>query len=222
MLISRLKALAKNPAIRKLIDTIRDIIRPPLPQRVGLSYYQKASFWTLQNNCPCDIEFLEYLQRSPIESKTIFHFGTGGHHIVGLENQEFDHPNEIIGITASAPEHRAYIKLVLKNAALAKYYKVLFADIYSLTANILPMFDIVTLFHLCEFYFPENTASIHHNDTSLVQLFLDKLNPNGRLLFYTGSSEWGRAQPIVQALELAGKIQQSETYKTLLVYTKKD
>ncbi len=218
MVTMNLKLFTQIPIAKKLISTLRSI-RPSIPQVVGLSYYQKASYWALdRKQCPCDLELIDYLQRSQIQNKTIFHFGTGGHHIVGLENQKFARPNEIMGITASAPEHRAYTQLVLKNTTLAKYYKVLFADIYTLTRNVLPTFDLVTLFHLCEFYLPENAASVHQTDESLVQLFLDKLNPDGRLVFYTGSWAWQRTEVIVRALESAGKIKQIDHYKTLLIY----
>ncbi|KAM3114764.1 hypothetical protein [Phormidesmis sp. 146-33] len=219
MAAMNLKLLTQIPIAKQLISTIRQI-RPSIPQLVGLSYYQKASYWALdRNQCPCDLELVDYLQRSQIQNKTIFHFGTGGHHIVGLENQKLAQPNEVMGITASAPEHRAYIQLVLKDTTLAKHYKVLFADIYTLTQNTLPTFDLVSLFHLCEFYLPENAASVHQTDESLVQLFLDKLTPDGKLVFYTGSWAWQQAEPIVRKFESAGKIKQIDQYKTLVIYT---
>ena len=223
MITGSLKLLIKNTVPRKLIDGIRGI-RPSLPQDViELSYYQEASFWKPDRVlCPCDFEFVEYLKRSQIEGQSIFHFGTGGHHIVGLENQKFTIPNEVIGITASAPEHRAYTQLVLKDRALAKYYKVLFVDIYTLTANTLPMFDIVTSFHLCEFYLSDNAPSVHQDDQSLLQLFLDKLNPGGKIVFYTGSWGWDQTQAILQVLESDGKIKQVDAYKTLLIYAKNE
>ena len=222
MIAASFKLLVRNTVPRKLIDAVKDI-RPSLPHNVGISYYQKASFWKLdKDRCPCNFEFVEYLKRSRTEGKTIFHFGTGGHHIVGLENQEFTVPNEVIGITASAPEYQTYIQFVLKDRALSKYYKVLFVDIYTLAANTLPTFDVVTLFHLCEFYLPDNAPSVHQNDQSLLQLFLDKLKPGGKIVFYTGSWTGKQTQAIVQAFESAGKIKQVEAYKTLLVYAKNE
>lgn len=186
-----------------------------------MSLYQARSSWTLQpDSCPCDIQFVEYLEQHNIYGRSIFHFGTGEHHVVGLHNQSFDRPNEILGITASAPEHQRYVQLVLNNTSLAKYYKVLFADIYALTANTVPTFDIVTLFHLCEFYLPENAALIHQTDESLVQLFLDRLNPEGKLVFYSESRNWQTARSIVEAFETAGKIKQVDQYKSLLIYSK--
>ncbi len=210
---------ARNPIVRKLYYS--NIQRPDLPTGIGMALYQARSSWTLQpDSCPCDIQLIEYLKQHNIQGKTIFHFGTGEHHFVGLQNQSFDRPNEILGITASAPEHQSYVQLVLKNTELPKYYKVLFADIYTLTANILPRLDLVTLFHLCEFYLPENAHLIHQNDESLLQLFLDKLNADGRILFYLGSRQWDAAKAIVQRFEAAGKIRRINQYERLLIYTK--
>ena len=212
--------LARNPALLETLYARGLVERPALPHEVGMSYYQLTSSWELlPDTCPCDIQFCEYLQQSAIKGKSIFHFGTGSHHIIGLENQNFDRPNQIVGITASLPEHQAYVQLVLENAALAKYYKVLFADIYTLTAGNLPSLDIVNLFHLCEFYLPENAAIVHHDDASLLQLFIDNLNPDGRILFYSGSRNWSEnAQAIVQSFEAAGKIKRIGEFKSLLIY----
>jgi SAM-dependent methyltransferase len=211
--------MARNPIVRKLYYS--KIQRPDLPTGIGMALYQARSSWTLQpESCPCDIQFVEYLKQHHIQGKSIFHFGTGEHHFVGLQNQIFDRPNEIFGITASAPEHQSYVQLVLKNTELPKFYKVLFADIYTLSANTLPSLDIVTLFHLCEFYLPENAHLTHQNDESLLQLFLDKLNPDGRILFYSGSQKWDAAKPIIDRFEAMGKIKQIDQYERLLIYAK--
>ncbi|MUG94858.1 hypothetical protein F7734_21830 [Scytonema sp. UIC 10036] len=221
-----LNIISQNPLLKKILYTIK-IRRPGIPSIVGMFYYQKYSSWKLDpKSCPCDIEFVEYIKESKIEGKTIFHFGTGVHHIIGLENQNLNRPNEIIGITASAPEHQAYVRLVLKNRVLAKYYKVIFGNIYTLTANNLPQLDIVNLFHLCEFYIREDAPFVHHNDESLLQLFLDKLNPDGKILFYSRSFAWNepkfavKCSEIVKSFEEAGKIRLIGQYKSLLIYAK--
>ncbi|MEA5618315.1 hypothetical protein VB711_10770 [Cronbergia sp. UHCC 0137] len=194
--------------------------RPVLPQWVGADYYREKSSWELQpERCPCDLEFIEYLQKMNIQDQTIFHFGTGSHHILGLENQKLEKPNEIIGITASAPEHQEYIRLSLKDRLLAKYYKVICTDIFTLTDRSLPMLDVVSLFHLGEFYMPEDAPFVHHNEESLIALFLSKLNPGGKILFYTKSIGWGNAEPIIKSFEAQGKIHKIEEYKNLLVYS---
>ena len=193
--------------------------RPALPQVSGMKLYQRKSAWELNpESCPCDLQFANYLKQAGISGKSIFHFGTGAHHILALKNQAIEPPNEIIGITAAAPEHQAYIDLVLENPAFAKYYKVWFADIYTLTANSLPNFDVVSLFHLCEFYLAENAPLIQQTDASLVQLFLDKLNPEGRILFYERSQAWKTAAPLIESFVQAGKIRQIDQYESLRVY----
>jgi hypothetical protein len=219
-MISNHKLLSSIPLIRK-VACMTGIKRPTSPHHVGMRFFQENSTWELDvKRCPCDLEFIDYIKDSSIEDKAIFHFGTGVHHIVGQENQKLNLPNHILGITAAAPEHQAYVKLVLKNPELAKYYKVIFADVYTLTANNLPTFDIINLFHLCEFYLPENSKITHQNDKSLLQLFIDKLNPDGKILFYSGSAAWGAAQPIIKSFEEAGKIKNVDKYKSLLIYTK--
>jgi len=197
-------------------------LRPTLPQELGTEYYRKNSLWDLNPNiCSCDIEFVEYLKKNSIENKSIFHFGTGSHHIVGLENQKLSKPNEVIGITASVPEHQAYVNFCFKERGLMKYYKVIFGDIYTLSDRCLPLLDIVTLFHLCEFYLPKEASFINHNDESLLELFLDKLNLGGKIFFFTKSFAWEKALSIVESFEKQGKIEKVEEYKSLLVYSKK-
>ena len=198
------------------------VFRPALPQQLGTEYYRKNSSWHLNpRSCPCDIEFIEYLKQNGVEDKVLFHFGTGAHHIVGLENQKLDKPNEVIGITASVSEHRAYVRACFQERGLMKYYKVMFGDIYTLTCRCLPLLDIVTLFHLCEFYVPEEISFVHHNDASLLELFLDRLNSGGKILFFTKSIGWEKASFVVQAFEKQGKIEKVEEYKSLLAYSKK-
>ena len=33
--------------------------------------------------CPCDVHLCDYLDERTIRGRTVFHFGTGGHHLVG-------------------------------------------------------------------------------------------------------------------------------------------
>ena len=192
------------------------------PQHVGLDFYRKKSSWSLiAELCPCDLEFVEYLKLLQAEKKTIFHFGTGSHHIVGLENQKFTHPNQVIGITACAPEHQTYIDLTLKDRDLAKNYTVICKDIYTLNDQILPMFDIISLFHLAEFYDPQQKQYLHHDDASLLDMFLSKLNPGGKLLFYTGSYAWEKTYQVVQIFEAQEILEKVGEYKHLSIYQKK-
>jgi hypothetical protein len=56
---------------------------------------------------------------------------------------------------------------------LARHYVRHFADIYLTSAALLPEFDVVTMFHLCEFYHSE-TSSVAYGgmtDRQLLDLF---------------------------------------------------
>jgi hypothetical protein len=83
------------------------------------------------------------------------------------------------------------------------------------------MLDVVALFHIGEFYMAEEAPFVHHNDESLVDLFLSKLNPDGKILFYTRSVGYGKAEEIIESFTAQGKIYLVEKYKSLLVYAKK-
>ncbi|WP_052754446.1 hypothetical protein [Calothrix sp. 336/3] len=219
MVKSGLKSAIMTPTVRRFLRKV-GIKRPEVPEDNGMKAYFKDSLWQLNVNCPCDVHFNEYIQQNNIHGKSIFHFGTGEHHIIGLENQKLEQKNEILAITASAPEHKSYVDFVIEDESLGKYYKVLFADIYTLTANTIPNFDIINLFHLCEFYVESRAHLLNQNDESLLQLFLDKLNPQGKILFYSGSFRWDRAEKIVASFVTNGKIRPVGEFKTLLIYEK--
>ena len=179
--------------------------------------YWKDSWPLNRERCPCDFHFLEYLTKRRAGSKSIFHFGSGEHHLLGRANVVAPKRNEILAITASKSEHAAYVDLIIRNPEIAKYYKVLFADIYTLSAALLPDFDLVTLFHLCEFYDSARSAYAHHNDDSLLQLFLTKLKPGGRIFFYRRSSAFAKARSIIQGYLCSGRLVEEEGYKSLLI-----
>jgi hypothetical protein len=209
----------------KMLGLFRQVglVAPASPTEAGLVSYRRRSSWELDpKSCPCDLQLVEYLRQKNIGDQSIFHFGTGVHHLLGRENLTLAKPNQIFGITASHPEHEAYVKLVLQERGFDQYYKVLFCDIYALTARNLPNFDIITLFHLCEFYMPSQAPFVHHDDRSLLDLFLQKLNPNGRIIFYDRSNNWHDAKLLVQAAEARGDIEPIDTYQNLLIYRRKN
>lgn len=176
-------------------------------------------FWPLcVGQCPCDVHFLEYLAEERITGKVIFHFGSGEHHIVGLQCSEREEPNEVLAVTASRQEHEAYVHLITHHPLVARSYKLLFIDIYTLTPRILPAFDLITLFHLGEFYDPSQAAYAPLNDTTLLDLMISRLNPGGRLVFYMNSVGFGVTREILAAATAAGKIHRVGWYKTLLLY----
>ncbi|PYP88399.1 MAG: hypothetical protein DMF61_07350 [Blastocatellia bacterium AA13] len=130
-----------------------------------------------------DALFVSWLREKGIEGKTIFHWGSGQDHVVERDNYERGNPNEIISVVGSREEHDFYIEFITDFPGAATHYKVMFADIYTLSARMLPSFDLVTLFHLCQS--PERKPSAHAplTDKTLLVLFLSRLNPEGRLLF---------------------------------------
>ena len=184
-----------------------------------LNYWKRT--WPLNVEvCPCDVDFVDYLNKARIQEKIVFHFGTGEHHILGHKNLELERPNEIVGITASRDEHRAYVEMIIRNPLIAKYYKVLFGDIYTLTPRILPVFDVVTLFHLCEFYSEANRTYTEIDDRSLLRMFVEKLRPEGLLLLYRGSGAYPQAKPLAEMLLSENKLWKDQNYKSLDIYRK--
>ena len=211
-----------------------------------LNYYDNSWPLTLTNS-PCDLHFVQYLESKNLEGKVIFHFGTGEHHLVGKINYERGNPNEILAVTASQEEHSAYIDFIVSNPVAANCYKVLFADIYTISSRMMPSLDIVTLFHLCEYYdecrydrepavkheagskkrgpAPEetrlNSAYAQLNDVKLLELFLSKLNPEGKILFFTQSGAYGRhndkAATIVNDFVYRKRMVIEDEYKSLLI-----
>jgi SAM-dependent methyltransferase len=170
--------------------------------------------------CPCDVHFNEWIEANKLTGKTIYHFGTGTHHVIGRRQAELG--NTVFAITASKEEHDAYVALVIENARVARSYVTYFGDIYLSNPHLLPDFDVVTLFHLCEFSQP-NTASASYGgitDRALADLFTAKLKPGGYLLFYKGSKDFEKARPIIAAWEKAQPVARLDDFKTLLVHRK--
>ena len=68
--------------------------------------------WDLrEKECPCDVHFIEWLDREKITGSAIYHFGTGNHHHVGIECARENRRNSVLGDhrrAAGIPEiHRA-------------------------------------------------------------------------------------------------------------------
>ncbi|MBY0491984.1 MAG: hypothetical protein K2R93_19235 [Gemmatimonadaceae bacterium] len=213
----------KPTGMKKIVRELKRLVPGNKPVKVKpkpgeLNFY--ADTWTLQMAaCPCDAHFAEYLSESGRQGSTVFHFGTGQHHLLARENQKLAKPNEILGITASMGEYQAYVDYIVAEPRAAQNYKVFFADIYTLTAGLLPRFDVVSLFHLCEFYEPSNAQYAPLDDEALVKLFLTTLNPGGEILFYTGSFAYTKAAPIIARLVETGYLTYKTAYETLVVYT---
>ena len=176
-------------------------------------------FWDLRlKECPCDAHFCEWLEAENLRNKTIFHFGTGGHHILGVHNVEKGLDNAILGITAAPAEYRTYETMIIENTKLGWGYKVFFGDIYQLDARLLPDFDIVTLFHVGEFRTEKNDAYGALTDDQMVRLLASKTRTGGILAFYEGSYAFDRAQAVIKGLLADGLVEAAGQFKTLPLY----
>jgi hypothetical protein len=187
---------------------------------IEMNYWQ-GKHWDMQDDlCPCDNHFNEWIEAEGIRGQSIYHLGTGTHHVVGLRQSELG--NRVFAITASKEEYDAYIKLVTENVRVAKNYLCYFGDIYLSNAVLLPEFDVVTLFHLCEFFYP-NTAGKDYGgltDRGVLDLLTKRTRRNGYILFYTKSMSFETAAPIIEDWETACAVERLREFKTLLVYRK--
>jgi hypothetical protein len=178
--------------------------------------------WDLHEDlCPCDVHFNRWAATQKLRDKTIYHFGTGAHHIIGIEQAARN--NKVLAITASKEEYEAYLTLVTQNSAVARNYIVYFGDIYLTSPHLLPEFDVVTLFHLCEFLFPNTVSKEYggHTDAQVLDLFTDKTHQGGHILFYTGSIAFDKARPIIASWENRKPVKCVGEFMTLLVYRKR-
>lgn len=172
--------------------------------------------WNLDLSvCPCDQHLLDWIEATDLRGVRIFHFGTGNHHLVGRRAAEDGRGNAVLGITAAPREHESYVRLVVERPEVGRIYKVLFGDIYQLDRRLLPEFEVVTLFHLCEFWSERNAAYGAMTDRELAELLIDKLVPGGWLLLYTGSFAYEKAAAIADRLEASGRLRPAGTFATL-------
>lgn len=177
--------------------------------------------WALDEKvCPCDIHFVEWIKAKKLTAKTIYHFGTGGHHLVGLDNMAQGAPNTVLGITASPKEFDDFVKLAIEHAELTRHYQVYFGDIYLLNPKLMPRIDLATVFHLCEFRTDAQDAYGGLTDRQVMEVLLDMLPVGAPIILYSGSFAYWLADPIAKALAAEGRIKHVETFKTLEVYQK--
>ena len=184
------------------------------PSRMQFVHYS----WPLRPLvCACDVDFCRYLRERNVTGKSIFHLGTGGHHLVGHENRRAALGNEVLGLTLSPREHAGYVRRVIRDPAFGVHYKVLFADLYSLSDASLPAFDLATLFHLCELS-SEPGAVLRTKGTRILRLFCAKSTPGGLLLFYPGSYGYPHVAPLLAQAVLEGWLAPVEQYRSVSVF----
>lgn len=179
--------------------------------------------WDLDEaQCPCDIHFNDWIVANKIAGKTIYHFGTGTHHIVGIAQAANGLGNFVFAITASVVEYDTYIKLVSQNHHVAKSYVAYFGDIYLTDARMLPMFDVVTLFHANE-YIHDDTPSAEYgglDDLRLARVMVERTRPGGHVLFYRGSFAWDKTDAMIATLSREGLLEREGEFKSLLACRK--
>jgi hypothetical protein len=211
-----------------LLDRDRTVRQTTWQGRAGdLDAMLKMNFWDAkwdldEAQCPCDIHFNQWIEANKISGKTIYHFGTGTHHIVGLTQAANGSDNAVFAITASTTEYDAYIKLAMDQPQILKRYLAYFGDGYLTTARLLPEIDIATMFHAGE-YIGANTTSPEYggiDDLGLARILLERMRPDGRLLFYTGSFAFDKADALARVLEGENKLVRNGMFKSLLVCRK--
>ena len=176
-------------------------------------------YWGLRiGECPCDVHFTGWMDAQKLRDASIFHFGTGGHHHVGIHAAESGGNCAVLGITAAPQEYDTYVKLVIERPDVGRLYKVLFGDIYQLDARLLPQFDVVTLFHLCEFRTEKNDAYGALTDLQMATLLVDQLRPGGHVLFYTKSFAFAAAEPVIAELARIRPLRRVADHELLQVY----
>jgi len=173
--------------------------------------------WQLGEGCPCDVDFVDYCEAQGMSSQVIFHLGCGLHHLVGRALCRGDRGHFVLSITASREELLSYADAVLEDDELARRYRVLFGDVYDLEARILPMFDAVTLFHLCEGQ-DDRRPDLVLATRTLIEVFLQRLRPGGRLFFYKGSTGRTKTAAVLRLIAASGRIAPAGEHRSLEIY----
>jgi hypothetical protein len=168
--------------------------------------------------CPCDVHFNDFVTAMKIKNSTIFHFGTGSHHVIGIQAAEDGRKNAVFAITASVGEYDSYVRLITDQPEIGNFYKAYFGDIYQLDSRLLPQFDVVTLFHLCEFRTEANDAYGALSDLEMAKVLIDKIRPGGYVLFYQGSMAFEKAVDVIAKLEKQRDLTRLPDFKRLQVY----
>lgn len=199
--------LSRDLASRFRVDEVEAVA----PQ---MNVYPKG--WDFnERTCPCDAHFVDYLKERDIRDKTVFHFGTGLHHLVGIGCHELN--NAVMAITASVDEINSYRDLMIERPELGRTYRAYFGDIYLNDPRLLPAFDIVFLPHLCEFT-PSPALYGQTNDRGLLELLAGAAKPGALFVFYSRSRRFKLAEPLVREWAHDSKGQYLGDYKTLTLY----
>jgi tetratricopeptide (TPR) repeat protein len=199
----------------------------------GMAYYGKT--YDNAGDCPADREVATYLDLYEPRNGglTVFHFGTGAHHHIGLANHQREHPNRVIGVTASPGEYERYMQLCIQDGSLGSDYLVYFGDIYNLRPEFLSTLDVASMPHIGEYYDASKVKEpgVHVvgstdrsyaplNDRSLVEMIVDKLVVGGRLLIYVRSHGAEATRVILDELVSGQRLSHRMTHESIEVFTK--
>ena len=60
----------------------------------------KMNYWTdkwdlHEDVCPCDVHFNDWVAKEKLKNKQIYHFGSGTHHVVGVEAGGAEEPHAV-------------------------------------------------------------------------------------------------------------------------------
>lgn len=183
----------------------------------GLHFWDDS--WDLRvAECPCDTDFVSWLDETELRRAAIFHFGTGAHHHVGIECARPDRAHAVLGITAAPQEYEAFIRLAIARPDVLRHYNCVFGDIYLVNERLMPEFDVVTLFHLCEFRTEENDGYGAMTDLEVTRTLASRVKPGGHVLFFPGSFAFEKAKVVIAAWEAEGGFEPIGRSRSLLVY----
>lgn len=180
--------------------------------------------WDLHEDiCPCDVHFNDWLTHAGVRESTIYHFGSGTHHVVGAVQAKNGSGNRVFAVTASKGELDAYVDLVNGSAEVARAYVCYYGDVYLTNPQFLPPLDVASLFHLCEFSNEETGTPTYGgvDDRGLLDLITQRTRPGGHILFYEGSNGFEKSKPLIRDWVARGAADPVETFKTLTVYRKR-
>lgn len=179
-----------------------------------MTVYHKDGYPTRkEDNCKCDDIFVEYCRMFSIQNKHILHFGTGLRHKLGVGCN-----NQVLGITTSISEHKSYAELIKRVDKLDCRYRVVLTNIYCLTKESLPIFDIVYLPHLGEYYNDSFKENVLHDDLSLVRMLITRIHNRGIICVFNKSNGWRVTRPIMLKLMSERLIEKYGIYKNLEFY----
>lgn len=165
----------------------------------------KLDGWPYQpEKCPCDDQFIEYLQ-TLAPYNIVFHMGTGLHHKVG--NYCSSRGMACLGMTASVEEVLTYYETSWNPS-----YQIVYGDIYHLDVRTIPYPTIISLFHLGEL-----VDLFGEINEPAIQNLLKRSVPKGLAFFYTKSSAWDRACETVKKFEESDLLNPLDMYKDLLI-----